>query len=99
MCRWAHSTTRVTLRPTPHPPIAPPLLEQTLALRECMLKHEDYYRPMLEEEEEMLKEHEEAEAAAAQAAQSAGEQQAAAVAPAPPAETGAQQLAMGAAKQ
>ena len=38
---------------------------QTMALRECMLKHEDYYRPMLEEEEEMLREQEEAEQAAA----------------------------------
>ena len=44
---------------------------QTLALRECMLKHADYYRPMLEEEEEMLKEQEEQQQAQ-QAAEGAG---------------------------
>ncbi|PRW59327.1 GCK domain-containing [Chlorella sorokiniana] len=50
--------------------------EKTLALRECMLKHEDYYRPMLEEEEEMLREQEELEAAEKQLGQVAlGEQQ------------------------
>lgn len=42
--------------------------EKTLALRECMLKHEDYYRPLLEEEEEMMAEKEEAAMAATEAA-------------------------------
>ena len=46
-------------------------LLQTLALRECMLKHADYYRPMLEEEEEMLKEQEKQQQAQ-QAAEGAG---------------------------
>jgi hypothetical protein len=30
--------------------------QQTLALRECMLKHQDYYKVLLDEEEEMTKE-------------------------------------------
>lgn len=29
--------------------------QQTIALRECMLKHQDYYRVLLDEEEEMAK--------------------------------------------
>lgn len=42
--------------------------EKTLALRECMLQHADYYRPMLEEEEEAMREEEQRAAAEAEAA-------------------------------
>lgn len=45
-----------------------PALSQTLALRECMLQHADYYRPMLEEEEEAMREEEQRAAAEAEAA-------------------------------
>lgn len=38
------------------------LFAQTLELRECMLRHEEYYKPLLEEEMEMMNETE-AEAA------------------------------------
>lgn len=39
-------------------PLSP---SQTLALRECMLQHKDYYAPLLEEEEEIAAANAEAE--------------------------------------
>jgi mitochondrial intermembrane space import and assembly protein 40 len=38
--------------------------DTTLALRECMLAHKDYYAPLLEEEEAMLREQQEEQEAA-----------------------------------
>ena len=46
----------VAARPFPAAVTLGSLLLQTLALRECMLRHADYYRPLLEEEEEMMSE-------------------------------------------
>ncbi|KAL4445830.1 hypothetical protein ABPG77_009029 [Micractinium sp. CCAP 211/92] len=56
--------------------------EKTLALRECMLQHADYYRPMLEEEEEAMREEE--QRAAAEAERQGSGAGAAAEEPAPP---------------
>lgn len=41
--------------------------DTTLALRECMLAHKDYYAPLLEEEEAMLREQQEEQEAVADA--------------------------------
>lgn len=55
---------------------------QTLALRECMLQHKDYYQPLLEDEEDFVSEQqEEADAAEATAPVKAAAADAAAAGP------------------